>query len=183
MSTATITDILIDTHKQQAQMTQAVKACDLIYDGQLIPKLTNAIEAGNQSEFALLLSMLSNDAIEFTPTADIPEIDRSEEALRQQLQMPSQQTLRSTENSYNKGANIAQAFATDGLAGATLQAGLCPDALCYKPEHTQKLPETLYHNLSQHEKRHLKENSVAVKNEKELQLYQNLNQQRLLAYA
>jgi hypothetical protein len=122
-------------------------------------RINRAVETGHRSDFGLLLAMLSNDVRDTTPVTPVPESDQSEALLRRQFSVPTARKLRSDQESYPRAAAIAEHFHQDGLAGAQLQTGLCPDALAYLPEKTHDLTEEVFRNLSLHEQRMLAEES------------------------
>ena len=127
--------------------------------------VSQAISNGRRADFALLMSMLSDDVREQTPIELFDESVEDENGLRSRFSVAKQQDLRSSETSYERGAKIAEAFHDGGLLGARFLHDLRPDALTYLPEDTYDLPENVYHNLSNHERK-----ALAVPQKKSLKL-------------
>lgn len=119
--------------------------------------INHAVHDGRRADFALILSMFSDDVRDNTPTEKIDEIDTSEQALRKRFELQSPQQLRSDQNSYEVSAQQAALFHNSGLPSAKLSHYLKPDALTYLPEDTHDFPEEVYHNLSGHQRRMLSE--------------------------
>ncbi|CED70996.1 VC2046/SO_2500 family protein [Aliivibrio wodanis] len=128
---------------------------ELINEVQFGSNLNHAMEAGRRADFALMMSLLSNDLRENTPVEKINEKTLTENLLRQRFQLADAQILRSNEESYSRSASQANQFHNGGLASAKLQHGLAPDAMAYMPQDTCDLPEDVYHNLSGHQRRQL----------------------------
>ncbi|HHF2851181.1 TPA: VC2046/SO_2500 family protein [Vibrio diabolicus] len=119
--------------------------------------INHAVHEGRRADFALILSMFSNDVRDVVPVEEIKEVATSEDILRQQLELSTPQALRSDSSSYELAAQQAKQFHGAGLPSAKLSHYLKPDALTYLPEDTFNLPEDVYHNLSGHERRKLGE--------------------------
>ena len=119
--------------------------------------LSHAMHEGRRSDFALILSMFSNDVRDVVPVEEVKEVKTSDEILRQQFFLSQPQPLRSDSSSYELAAEQAKQFHDAGLPSAKLSHYLKPDALTYLPEDTFNLPEEVYHNLSGHERRRLGE--------------------------
>ncbi|MDV6251637.1 VC2046/SO_2500 family protein [Vibrio sp. EA2] len=117
--------------------------------------ISHAVHEGRRSDFALILSMFSNDVRDVVPVEEVKEVKTSDEILRQQFFLSQPQTLRSDSSSYELAAVQAKQFHGAGLPSAKLSHYLKPDALTYLPEDTFNLPEEVYHNLSGHERRRL----------------------------
>lgn len=128
---------------------------ELISEIQYGSNLNHAMEAGRRADFALMMSLLSNDLRENTPIEKIDDKKVTEDLLRQRFQLADAQILRSNEESYSRAASQANQFHNGGLASAKLQYGLAPDAMAYMPQDTCDLPEDVYHNLSGHQRRQL----------------------------
>lgn len=180
-----INTILIETNKLN---TPIIQNNGLIYDAQLIPNLNKTISSGDRSKFSLLLSMLSPSIDEQLPIFDISEKDITENILREKLQLPQPQPLRSQSDSYPKSALISTNFHQNGILAAKLQAELLPDALVYLPENTCDFPERTFHNLSFHDKRHLLESKNKDFEKRTLtetpsKLYNNLVKDNLISIA
>jgi len=129
---------------------------NLINEIQCGTRVNEAISTNHRADFSLLLAMLSNDPREITPIEIIPEEISDNNKLRQKLEVPKPQPLTSKEESYLTSATIANMFHTSGISSAKLNHYLTPEALCFLPLKTQGLPEEVYHNLSGHTVRHLK---------------------------
>ncbi|MEH0741506.1 hypothetical protein H4F05_08245 [Vibrio cholerae] len=119
--------------------------------------INHAVHEGRRADFALILSLFSDDVRDTTPVEKIDTIDSSEAALRRRFELPSPQTLRSDQSSYAVSAQQAALFHSSGLASAKLSHYLTPETLTYLPEETHDLPEEVYHNLSGHQRRQLAE--------------------------
>ncbi|BDU37915.1 VC2046/SO_2500 family protein [Vibrio nigripulchritudo] len=125
--------------------------------------ISQAVNTGRRADFALLVSMFSNDVRDNTPVEVIESPENSEQKLRKEFDLATPQPLRSNEETFTRSAQQADLFHKSGLASAKLAHGLSPDALAYMPEETFDLPEEVYHNLSCHERRKLeKKEHVAV---------------------
>ncbi|MGR5235669.1 VC2046/SO_2500 family protein [Vibrio alfacsensis] len=119
--------------------------------------INHAVHEGRRADFALILSMFSNDVRDVTPVEEVNDIITSDAILRQQFGVAQPQALRSDSSSYEIAAEQAKQFHDAGLPSAKLCHYLKPDALTYLPEDTFDLPEEVYHNLSGHERRSLGE--------------------------
>jgi len=119
--------------------------------------INHAVHEGRRADFALILSMFSDDVRDNTPLEKIDEVDTSEQALRKRFEIQPPQQLRSDQSSYEVSATQASLFHSSGLASTKLSHYLTPDALTYLPEDTHNLPEEVYHNLSGHQRRAMKE--------------------------
>ncbi|WP_321380614.1 VC2046/SO_2500 family protein [uncultured Vibrio sp.] len=117
--------------------------------------ISHAVHEGRRSDFALILSMFSNDVRDVVPVEEVKEVKTNDEILRQQFFLSQPQPLRSDSSSYELAAGQAKQFHDAGLSSAKLSHYLKPDALTYLPEDTFNLPEEVYHNLSGHERRRL----------------------------
>lgn len=119
--------------------------------------INHAVHEGRRADFALILSMFSDDVRDNTPVEKVEQLDSSEQMLRKRFELPAPQPLRSDQSSYEISASQAELFHRSGLPSAKLSHYLKPDALSYMPEATHDLPEELYHNLSGHQRRKLAE--------------------------
>ncbi|NOI80388.1 hypothetical protein F0237_06900 [Vibrio tubiashii] len=115
--------------------------------------INHAVHEGRRADFALILSMFSDDVRDNTPLEKVDEIDTSEQALRKKFELQAPQQLRSDQDSYQVSATQASLFHSSGLPSTKLSHYLKPDALTYLPEDTHNLPEEVYHNLSGHQRR------------------------------
>lgn len=146
----------------------------LINEVQLGDNLSHAVEAGRRADFALMMSMLSNDLREQTPVEKIAEDNTTEELLRRKFGVADAQTLRTDEESYHRAAAQADSFHSGGIASAKLHHGLRPDAVAHMPQGTYDLPEEVYHNLSGHERRSLENNATKIMDAIPQDLYNEL---------
>lgn len=119
--------------------------------------INHAVHEGRRADFALILSMFSDDVRDNTPIEKLDQVDSSEQALRKRFELQMPQSLRSDQSSYQQSAQQAELFHSAGLPSAKLCHYLKPDALAYLPEETHDLPEEVYHNLSGHQRRMLAE--------------------------
>ncbi len=119
--------------------------------------INHAVHEGRRADFALLLSMFSNDVRDNTPVEQIETVEITDSSLRQRFALPEPQVLKSDQSSYQISALQAHQFHHGGLASAKLAHYLIPEALVYLPEATHDLPEDVYHNLSIHQQRQLGE--------------------------
>ncbi|MGL6259164.1 VC2046/SO_2500 family protein [Vibrio sp. WXL103] len=117
--------------------------------------INRAVHEGRRADFALFLSMFSDDIREVTPVDSVEETITSDDLLRRELQLATPQPLRSDSASYDVGSENARQFQQGGMASSKLNHYLTPEALAYLPEHTHDLPEEVYHNLSHHQQRRL----------------------------
>jgi len=115
--------------------------------------INHAVHEGRRADFALILSMFSDDVRDNTPLEKVDEIDTSEQALRKKFELQAPQQLRSDQSSYQVSATQASLFHSSGLPSTKLSHYLTPEALTYLPEDTHNLPEEVYHNLSGHQRR------------------------------
>ncbi|MDC5821143.1 VC2046/SO_2500 family protein [Vibrio europaeus] len=115
--------------------------------------INHAVHEGRRADFALILSMFSDDVRDNTPLEKVDEIDTSEQALRKKFELQAPQQLRSDQSSYQVSATQTSLFHSSGLPSTKLSHYLTPDALTYLPEDTHNLPEEVYHNLSGHQRR------------------------------
>ncbi len=124
--------------------------------------INHAVHEGRRADFALILSMFSNDVRDVVPVEEVEETNSNDTILRQQFGLSQPQALRSDSSSYEVAAEQANQFHSAGLPSAKLSHYLKPDALTYLPEDTFDLPEEVYHNLSGHERRHLGERNKTL---------------------
>ncbi|WP_434761871.1 VC2046/SO_2500 family protein [Vibrio fortis] len=117
--------------------------------------INQAVEQGRRADFALLLSMFSDDVRDNTPLDAFSVEETTESKLRQQFGVAEPQPLRSNQSSYEISAKQSQGFHQAGLPSAKLNHYLTPEALAFMPEGTHDFPEEVYHNLSTHERRKL----------------------------
>ncbi|UUM31332.1 VC2046/SO_2500 family protein [Vibrio japonicus] len=119
--------------------------------------ISHAVHEGRRADFALILSMFSDDVRDNTPVEKVEEINTTDQLLRQRFELQPPQQLRSDQSSYDISAQQAKLFHDSGLASAKLSHYLKPEVLAYLPEDTHDLPEEVYHNLSGHQRRKLTE--------------------------
>lgn len=119
--------------------------------------INHAVHEGRRADFALILSMFSDDVRDNTPLEKIDQIDTSEQALRKRFELQQPQQLRSDQSSYEISAQQAALFHSSGLPSTKLSHYLTPEVLTYLPEDTHDLPEEVYHNLSGHQRRAMAE--------------------------
>ncbi|KGY08142.1 VC2046/SO_2500 family protein [Vibrio sinaloensis] len=129
----------------------------IINELQFGTSINHAVHEGRRADFALILSMFSDDVRDNTPVEKIEQPELTENVLRQRFELPEPQPLRSDQSSYDISATQASLFHSAGLPSAKLSHYLKPDALTYLPEDTHNLPEEVYHNLSGHQRRQLGE--------------------------
>lgn len=119
--------------------------------------ISQAVTQGRRADFALLIALFSNDVRDCTPVDKIDEKPTTEQLLRQRFELAQPQDLLNNQSSYQISAQQAALFQQSGMPSAKLSHYLTPEALTYRPEDTQGLPEEVYLNLSGHERRHLAE--------------------------
>ncbi len=119
--------------------------------------INHAVHEGRRADFALILSMFSDDVRDNTPVEMVDELVTTDALLRRRFELQSPQPLRSDQSSYAISALQAKQFHTSGLPSAKLTHYLLPEPLVYLPEQTYDLPEEVYHNLSGHLRRRLAE--------------------------
>ncbi len=161
-------------------------SANLITEIQCGTSVNRAISEHRRADFALLLAMLSNDACETTPIDTISSDKMDSESVRKLFSVPQAQQLTSNSESYQTSAHIADMFHSAGLTSAKFNHYLTPEALCYRPENTQGLSEEVYHNLSGHTVRRLKNknlNSPPLDQELYHQLVDAHRRDQLSAYA
>jgi len=117
--------------------------------------ISQAVTQGRRADFSLLLALFSNDVRDNTPVDKIDQTPTTEQLLRQRFELAPPQPLANDHSSYQISANQAAQFHQGGMASAKLSHYLTPEALTYRPQDTQGLPEEVYLNLSGHERRHL----------------------------
>ncbi|WP_070967286.1 VC2046/SO_2500 family protein [Vibrio sonorensis] len=117
--------------------------------------INHAVHEGRRADFALILSMFSNDVRDNTPVEQLNAKEITESLLRERFEIPPPQPLRSDEESYPISAKQAELFHGAGMSSAKLSQYLHPEPLCYLPTDTFDLPEEVYHNLSGHQRQHL----------------------------
>ncbi|GAB2655798.1 VC2046/SO_2500 family protein [Vibrio panuliri] len=117
--------------------------------------INHAVHDGRRADFALLLSMFSNDVRDNTPVEQLETVEITDQTLRKRFDLQSPQPLQSDQSSYQISAQQAHQFHHGGLASAKLAHYLVPEALVYLPEQTHNLPEEVYHNLSLHQQRQM----------------------------
>lgn len=119
--------------------------------------INHAVHEGRRADFALILSMFSDDVRDNTPVEVVDEVITTDTLLRQRFELQQPQPLRSDQSSYAVSAHQAKQFHASGLSGAKLIHYLTPEPLVYLPEQTHDFPEEVYHNLSGHQRRRLAE--------------------------
>lgn len=119
--------------------------------------INHAVHEGRRADFALILSMFSDDVRDNTPVEKVDEVNLTDKLLRERFMLQDPQPLRSDQTTYQHSATQAEMFHGGGLASAKLSHYIKPDALTYLPEETFDLPEEVYHNLSGHQRRQLSE--------------------------
>ncbi|OIQ25866.1 VC2046/SO_2500 family protein [uncultured Vibrio sp.] len=134
--------------------------------------ISHAVQTGRRADFALIMSMFSDDVRDNTPVERIDEAEITDQTLRKRFELQEPQQLRSNQGSYDVSAIQANAFHKGGLVSAKLSHYLVPETLTFLPEETSDLPEEVYHNLSGHLRRQLTESKP--KNLLPLDLYNQL---------
>ncbi|MFW7523194.1 VC2046/SO_2500 family protein [Vibrio ostreicida] len=119
--------------------------------------INHAVYEGRRADFALILSLFSDDVRDNTPIEKVTELDTTEKALRRRFELPPPQPIRSDQSAYSVSAVQSDLFQRSGLSSAKLSHYLTPEVLAYIPEETYDLPEEVYHNLSGHQRRQLGE--------------------------
>lgn len=119
--------------------------------------INHAVHEGRRADFALILSMFSDDVRDNTPVEKIEAVNTTDQLLRQRFELQPPQPLRSDQSSYEISAQQASLFHASGLPSAKLSHYLKPEVVAYLPEDTHDLPEEVYHNLSGHQRRKLSE--------------------------
>ena len=119
--------------------------------------INHAVHEGRRADFALILSMFSDDVRDNTPVEMVDDIATTDTLLRQRFELQEPQPLRSDQSSYPVSAQQAKQFHSGGLPSAKLAHYLVPEPLVYLPEQTHDFPEEVYHNLSGHLRRRLAE--------------------------
>ena len=82
--------------------------------------INHAVHEGRRADFALILSMFSDDVRDNTPLEKIDEIDTSEQALRKKFELQAPHQLRSDQSSYQVSATQASLFHSSGLPSSKL---------------------------------------------------------------
>ncbi|MCW8346718.1 hypothetical protein MD535_11990 [Vibrio sp. ZSDZ65] len=127
----------------------------LINELQCGTSLSRAVVQGRRADFALLLSMLSNDSRETSVIEDVDSAITDEAVLKKRFDVPTAQKLSGSLDDYDNSAAIAHQFHQGGLASAKLRHYSSPEPLSFQPTHTQGLTEEVYQNLSGHTRRQL----------------------------
>ncbi len=133
---------------------------NLINELQCGTSLNRAVEQGRRADFALMLSMFSQDSRETAVTEDIDTKVTDEAILRKRFDVPTAQKLQGELDDYAVSASIAKQFHDGGLSSAKLQHYSTPEPLNYSPTDTHGLAEEVYHNLSGHTRRQLGQKSL-----------------------
>ncbi|GAL20106.1 potential queD like 2 [Vibrio maritimus] len=133
---------------------------NLINELQCGTSLNRAVEQGRRADFALMLSMFSQDTRETSVTEDVDTKITDEAILRKRFDVPTAQKLQGELDDYEVSASIAKQFHGGGLPSAKLQHYSRPEPLNYAPVDTHGLAEEVYHNLSGHTRRQLGQKSA-----------------------
>lgn len=122
----------------------------LIGELQLGQRLNECVQQGNKSEFALLLSMLSQDVRDQDQFAlEQAANEKSDITLAEQFEIPTPQTLktRAMADQYYSIA-LADISREQGLTAGRLQHCLKPDALSFDLDRVEGFSDEIVDNLS-----------------------------------
>ena len=144
----------------------------LVNETQLGDKLNRAVESGRRADFALMMSLLSNNLCEKNPQ-QLAKTSHPN-SLRDSLGVAAEVELSASEVSYRRSAAQSSSFHSGGIADTRLLQHLVPSSLAQLPQNTFQLPEELYHNLSGHDRRQLAEPSTQSFNVAANELYNAL---------
>ncbi|PMH39383.1 hypothetical protein BCU68_16485 [Vibrio sp. 10N.286.49.B3] len=135
--------------------------------------ISQAVKQGRRADFALLMSMFSDDVRETTPLDTIEDDITTEDKLRVKFGVAPHQALRSSHETYDRSAHQAKLFHDASLSSSKLSHYLSPEALAFMPENTADLPEEVFQNLSWHERRRITGNAKTTP--MPIKLYEALN--------
>ncbi len=143
--------------------TTTLDKANLVSEIQYRENLSHAVTQGRRSDFALMLAMLSHDATETTPLNPAFPEEKSEDDLREMLNIPKSRRLVATDEDYLLCEKQADSFHQSSLPSAKFQDYLSPSALFFSTPNTHDFPERVFHNLSGHSRRKLAQgNPVSV---------------------
>ncbi|EGR0056795.1 hypothetical protein FR267_09325 [Vibrio vulnificus] len=143
---------LIKYHTESRMQIHTLDKASIINELSFGNGISQAVQQGRRADFALLLSMFSEDARHITPVEQIETQEMTDAVLRKQFGLSEPQKLRSDQSSYAISAEQAKQFHNAGLPSAKLSHYLSAEPLAYMPEETFDLPEEVYQNLSGHER-------------------------------
>ncbi|CAH0533908.1 hypothetical protein VST7929_01785 [Vibrio stylophorae] len=147
----------------------------LVNELQLGAQLNHAVHDGALRDFSLLLAMLSPDLFETLPFDQLETKVYDDATLRRQFELGPKRPLLNDGGESDYRPDVANAFHFAGLSSARLQDELTPQPLCYKPTQTCGFDESVYHNLSGHQRRLLSEaQSDTMRHIRPIQLYHKL---------
>ncbi|MGB0833618.1 MAG: VC2046/SO_2500 family protein [Psychrobium sp.] len=122
----------------------------LIGELQLGQRLNECVQQGNKSEFALLLSMLSQDVRDQDQFAlEQTACEKNTNSLAEQFEMPTPQTLKTraiADQHYS--ITLADISREQGLTAGRLQHCLKPDALSFDLDRIEGFSDEIVDNLS-----------------------------------
>ncbi|ESP90343.1 MULTISPECIES: VC2046/SO_2500 family protein [Pseudoalteromonas] len=122
----------------------------LLKEAQLGNALSLSVHESRRSDFALLLSALSQDALDFSqfdlPRSAVDEADKSEEALRKELQVGPKQPLAPEEFDFLIGQYNRYFVKDGGLEDIKLNECLDPEPFHIRDDKTH-IPLNVMENL------------------------------------
>ncbi|MGB1297016.1 MAG: VC2046/SO_2500 family protein [Psychrobium sp.] len=122
----------------------------LIGELQLGQRLNECVQQGNKSEFALLLSMLSQDVRDQDQFAlEQPTSDKHVISLAEQFEIPTPQTLKTRAiDDRHYSIALAEVSREQGLIASRLQHCLKPDALSFDLDRVEGFADEIIDSLS-----------------------------------
>ncbi|WP_150143223.1 VC2046/SO_2500 family protein [Candidatus Enterovibrio escicola] len=135
--------------------THTLNKTHLISDTQLGGDLNLAVTQGRRSDFALMLALLSNDAVETTQIVPAYLENISDVNLRKKFNIPEPVFLTAKERDYDLCSKQADAFHQSGITSTRLNHCITPVALYFPAFRTHNLGEDVYYNLCGHQRRKL----------------------------
>ncbi|WP_440053396.1 VC2046/SO_2500 family protein [Pseudoalteromonas sp. T1lg65] len=110
----------------------------LIDEAQLGTALNVSVHETRSADFAMLLSMLSHDALDFSqfhlPKSEQPEKDHSESQLKREFEIGPQKPLAPKEYNMLIGQNNGKLFAASSLVSLRLQECLNPEPFAVRDD-------------------------------------------------
>jgi hypothetical protein len=108
----------------------------LIRESQLDIALNTSVHQGRRGDFAMMLSMLSQDALDFSqfhlPSSPTEEKNKTEDALKRELQIGPQKPLAPSEFDMSIGQENAFVVQHFGMAALYLKECLAPEPLAIR---------------------------------------------------
>jgi len=119
---------------------------------QLGQQLNQSVEGGDNANFALLLSMLSNDVCQQSqfnlPRQDAPSVIA--QSMRDKFELPVEQTLLASDHDGEKSLALGKVAQEEGMTAAWFNHCLNPDALSFVTDKKYGIDTQVFDNLDSH---------------------------------